>query len=235
MIICNFGIDKMVRPDNRDALALLRTMIDDGEWVPGSRLPSERALTEKFNVGRSTLRRAFDTLEREGVIWRRVGQGTFLSEVPAERAFENIQKMSENITPVQLLRARLALEPMIAKEAAINATEVDIRSIKEAMTVAEKATTWHEYEIADDKFHLLIANATQNPLLTSMFSYLNTIRRAVSWSKVQRSSVGPDIGHPSFLEHQEITASIKHRDANRAATVMRTHLYSVSQRLFGES
>ena len=128
----------MVRPDNRDALALLRTMIDDGEWVPGSRLPSERALTEKFNVGRSTLRRAFDTLEREGVIWRRVGQGTFLSEVPAERAFENIQKMSENITPVQLLRARLALEPMIAKEAAINATEVDIRSIKEAMTVAER-------------------------------------------------------------------------------------------------
>jgi DNA-binding FadR family transcriptional regulator len=225
----------MVRPDNRDALALLRTMIDDGEWVPGSRLPSERVLTEKFNFGRSTLRRAFDTLEREGVIWRRVGQGTFLSEVPAERAFENIQKMSENITPVQLLRARLALEPIIAKEAAINATEVDIRSIKEAMTVAEKAATWHEYEIADDKFHLLIANATQNPLLTSMFSYLNTIRRAVSWSKVQRISVGPDIGHPSFLEHQEITASIKQRDANGAATVMRTHLYSVSQRLFGES
>ena len=225
----------MASPDKRDALSLMREMIAEGGWVPGSRLPSERALTEKFNVGRSTLRRAFDTLEREGVIWRRVGQGTFLSEVPAERAFENIQKMSENITPVQLLRARLALEPMIAKEAAINATEVDIRSIKEAMTVAEKATTWHEYEIADDKFHLLIANATQNPLLTSMFSYLNAIRRAVSWSKVQRSSVGPDIGHPSFLEHQEITASIKHRDANRAATVMRTHLYSVSQRLFGES
>ncbi len=145
------------------------------------------------------------------------------------------KKCLKNITPVQLLRARLALEPMIAKEAAINATEVDIRSIKEAMTVAEKATTWHEYEIADDKFHLLIANATQNPLLTSMFSYMNTIRRAVSWNKVQRSSVGPEIGHPSFLEHQEITTSIKHRDANGAATVMRTHLYSVSQRLFGES
>ena len=96
----------MASPDKRDALSLMRELIAEGGWVPGSRLPSERALTEKFNVGRSTLRRAFDTLEREGVIWRRVGQGTFLSEVPAERTFENIQKMSENITPVQLLRAR---------------------------------------------------------------------------------------------------------------------------------
>ncbi len=158
-----------------------------------------------------------------------------MSEEPTESTFENIQKMSENITPVQLLRARLALESMIAKEAAISATEADIRSIEEAMTVAESATTWHEYELADDKFHLLIANATQNPLLTSMFSYLNTIRRAVSWSKVQRSSVGPVIGHPSFLEHQKITSSIKQREANEAATAMRSHLYSVSERLFGES
>ena len=231
----SLGIDHMASPDKRDALSLMREMIAEGGWVPGGRLPSERELTKKFNVGRSALRRAFEKLEREGVIWRRVGQGTFLSELPTESAFEDVQNMSENITPMQLLRARLALEPMIAKEAAINATEVDVRSIKEAMTVAEKATTWHEYEVADDKFHLLIAHATQNPLLTSMFSYLNTIRRAVSWSKVQRSSVGPDIGHPSFLEHQEITASIKQRDANGAATVMRTHLYSVSQRLFGES
>jgi DNA-binding FadR family transcriptional regulator len=231
----SLDIDHMASPDKRDALSLMREMIAEGGWVPGGRLPSERALTKKFNVGRSALRRAFDTLEKEGVIWRRVGQGTFLSEEPTERGFEDVQKMSENITPVQLLRARLALEPMIAKEAAINATELDIRGITDAMKVAENASTWHEYEIADDKFHLLIANSTQNPLLISMFSYLNTIRRAVSWSKVQRSSVGPAFGHPSFEEHQKITVSIKQRDTNDAATLMRTHLYSVSQRLFGES
>ncbi|MEL0032779.1 MAG: FadR/GntR family transcriptional regulator [Paracoccaceae bacterium] len=235
LIHWSISIDNMAGPDNKDALSLLRTMIAEGGWAPGGRLPSERALTQKLNVGRSSLRRAFDTLEREGLIWRRVGQGTFVSEGPTESAFEDIQKMSENITPMQLLRARLALEPMIAREAAINATEVDIRSIEEAMTVAESAATWNEYAIADDKFHLLIANATQNPLLTSMFSYLNTIRRAVSWSKVQRSSVGPVIGHPSFLEHQKITTSIKEREANAAVNVMRSHLYSVSQRLFGES
>ena len=201
----------MARSDSKDALTLLRTMIADNGLLPGSRLPSERALTEKLNIGRSSLRRAFDTLEREGVIWRRVGQGTFVSEEPTGRVFENIQKMSENITPVQLLRARLALEPMIAKEAALNATEMDIRSIEEAMAVAESAATWHEYEIADDKFHLLISNATQNPLLTSMFSYLNAIRRAVSWSKVQRNSVGPGAGHPSFLEHQKILKGLMER------------------------
>ena len=160
----------MASPDKRDALSLMREMIAEGGWVPGGRLPSERALTKKFNVGRSALRRAFEKLEREGVIWRRVGQGTFLSELPTESAFEDVQNMSENITPMQLLRARLALEPMIAKEAAINATEVDVRSIKEAMTVAEKATTWHEYEVADDKFHLLIANATQNLFYFNVFT-----------------------------------------------------------------
>ncbi len=223
------------RSESKDTLKLLRAMIAEGGFLPGNRIPSERELTQRLNVGRSTLRRAFDILEREGVIWRRVGQGTFLSEVSTENTFENIQQMSENITPVQLLRARLALEPMIAKEAAINATEVDIRNIEESMRMAESAATWSEYEVADDKFHLLISNATQNPLLTSMFTYMNTIRRAVSWSKVQRSSLGPEVEHPSFLEHQQITNSIKLRAANDAASFMRTHLYSVSQRLFGES
>ena len=68
------------RSESKDALKLLRAMIAEGGFLPGSRIPSERELTQKLNVGRSTLRRAFDILEREGVIWRRVGQGTFLSE-----------------------------------------------------------------------------------------------------------------------------------------------------------
>ena len=82
--------------------------------------------------------------------------------------------------------------------------------------------------------HHEIAAAAQNPLLMSMFEYLNAVRRAVSWNKVVRSSDRPASDHDSFAEHKRIFAAIVGRNANEAQAAMRTHLISVSKRLFGD-
>jgi DNA-binding transcriptional MocR family regulator len=54
----------------------LRTLIDDGELPPGSRLPPDRVLASALAVGRSTVVAAYDQLAADGRIVRRQGSGT---------------------------------------------------------------------------------------------------------------------------------------------------------------
>jgi GntR family transcriptional regulator len=51
-----------------------------GRLLPGSALPSFRVLAEELMVSLITVKRAYEELEREGIIYRRQGLGTFVSE-----------------------------------------------------------------------------------------------------------------------------------------------------------
>lgn len=57
---------------------VLRDRVYNGEWLPGHRVPPEHQLTEEFKVSRHTIRQALATLEREGLIYRQAGSGTFV-------------------------------------------------------------------------------------------------------------------------------------------------------------
>lgn len=64
---------------------ILRRLID-GEWRPGTMLPSEIQLGEAFGVSQGTARKALDTLAAENLVVRRQGRGTFVAEHDTERA-----------------------------------------------------------------------------------------------------------------------------------------------------
>ena len=63
----------------------LLDQIESGELAPGTRLPSERTLSELFDVNRLTLRRALGRLEAQGLIVRKHGKGNFIAEPKIER------------------------------------------------------------------------------------------------------------------------------------------------------
>ncbi len=215
-----------------DATARLRALIDDGGYGPGDRLPPERDMIQSLGMSRSTLRKALDALEREGAIWRHVGKGTFISSQPA--LLGDLSELSRQVTPVKMVRARLAIEPAIAREAAINASAEAVARLKLAEERAERAGSWEEYEAQDDQFHRALAEATDNILLLSLFDRLNETRRAVAGGNVVRKSTKPPEGHSSFAEHRQIVAAIEARDPHAAFEAMRRHIGSVSARLFGE-
>lgn len=58
----------------------LRSRIEEGVYAPDGQLPSEKELCERFQVSRITVRRALQTLENEGFIYRRQGLGSFASQ-----------------------------------------------------------------------------------------------------------------------------------------------------------
>lgn len=222
------------RAERYDAQQQLMSFIDQGHYAPGDKLPAERELIESLGITRSSLRKGLDALEREGMIWRHVGKGTFITNQDHSPTFANIEQLSKEITPVQMMRARLSLEPAIAREAAANASSAAVAKIVEARDRTIAATSWKAYEAGDDAFHRSVAEATSNVLLISLYDHLNQVHRAVAWNQVVRQTAVPPTDHSSFTEHNLILDAIEARDPVAAQNSMRRHLKSVSTRLFGE-
>lgn len=57
----------------------IRAGIQAGTWVPGSRIPSENELAERFSMSRMTANRAIKELTSEGILERVQGKGTFVA------------------------------------------------------------------------------------------------------------------------------------------------------------
>ncbi|OHB63048.1 MAG: hypothetical protein A2Y76_12670, partial [Planctomycetes bacterium RBG_13_60_9] len=67
------------------------------EWKPGDRLPTETELTELYKVSRITVRRVFDMLVKEGLIYRQAGRGTFVAHATLEQGLSHIISFTEDM------------------------------------------------------------------------------------------------------------------------------------------
>lgn len=71
----------------RQVRAAIVAEIAAGEFPPGTPLPAEKSLAERFGCAIGTIRRATDGLVSEGVLTRQQGRGTFVAEHTSERSF----------------------------------------------------------------------------------------------------------------------------------------------------
>jgi GntR family transcriptional regulator len=102
----------------------LKREISEGRLAPGAPLPSFRGLAEDLLVSVITVKRAYEELEREGIIYRRQGLGTFVAEAAHDRSREVKRQRA-----MTLLREALRE----ATEAGLSAREVMrlLRSVTE--------------------------------------------------------------------------------------------------------
>lgn len=216
----------MVDKNEVEALAIMRRMIEDGEYPLNSRLPPERTLCAELGVKRTVLRRALAVLESEGHIWRHVGKGTFVGSSPSG-ALTDLSAITGRTNPAEVMQARRVLEPELARLAALNATADDIEGMRHCIRKSKASREWRTYEMWDNRLHRTIARAGGNVSLLALFDMLNGIRRAVTWGRLRRYELTPDHSHHSFAEHDLLIEAITDRDTEAAATVMRDHLRAV--------
>lgn len=227
------GESEPVFTDAEGALVQMRAFIAQGDFGPDDRLPPERSLCDTLGVGRAQLRKAFSVLEAEGAIWRHVGRGTFVGD-GRNLKLESIDTVAKHTTPREVMRARLALEPQIAREAAIHATLADVDGLRRIDEKSRAAQTWREYEASDNQLHRQFAASAHCAPLAVLFDQLNALRRAVVWGRLRPRRSRPPIEHHSYGEHARIIAAISERDSDAAEREMRRHLQSVSAGLFPE-
>jgi DNA-binding FadR family transcriptional regulator len=210
----------------RSALTQLRAWIVQKRPAPGTRLPPERQLAELLGVSRGELRKALAILQDHGELWRHVGKGTFIGARPVAEV-ASVSAIAEQSSPAQVMRARLAVEPELAREAALHATAGDIEEMTLCMRASRAAETWRQYENWDNRLHRAIAQAAHNSLLLAIFDTLNAVRRAVVWGRLRDEDPHPPPDHHSFADHAAIVAAIEERDLAGAADSMRAHLENV--------
>jgi DNA-binding FadR family transcriptional regulator len=220
----------MIDSETQGVLTQLRAYLAHRGRVAGTRLPPERVLADELGVSRGTLRKALADLEVEGLIWRHVGRGTFVGNRPVETV-QDLSEVTRRTSPAGVMEARLALEPEFARLAAVHATPADLDELAECVAQSRAANDWRIYEYWDNRLHRVVAQATANMVLLSLFDSLNTIRRTVTWGRLRRSAPRPDESHHSFSEHDRIVAALVDRDPGAAADAMRTHLRSVRDHL----
>ncbi len=201
-------------------------MLHGDRYPQGSRLPAERRLCDELGISRSALREGREVLEAEGRIWRHVGKGTFVGGRPSS-AGEGLSVVTAQTSPVQVMETRLAIEPALARLAALHATEAEIANmwyLIEKADAARDAATW---ELWDGTLHRAVAQATHNQLLCSIFDAFNAIRQQEGWSRLRHMSQTPDRLHLYRGQHREVVQAIADRDADLAETTMRRHIDAV--------
>ena len=185
---------------------------------------------ESLGVSRGDLRKALAVLEKDGRIWRHVGRGTFVGSGPVEETI-GISEIAGRTNPADVMRARLILEPEIAREAALHATLSDIAAMRQSLVQTREAVTWRQYENVDNLLHRQIAQASRNNVLLGLFDVLNAVRRTVVWGRLRSEGARPPADHHSFADHERIVEAIAERDLGGAAAAMRLHLQQVERRL----
>lgn len=210
----------------------LRNAIETGVFADGDKLPPERDLATSFGSARSTVRKALDQLETEGLVARKVGSGTFVSYQEAIRGATG--EISDLISPLQLIEARSAIEPYIARLAAIHATQRDLASMEHVLIELEGSSDDKDkFTRLDAEFHLSIARCARNPLLLQIYEHINDVRGHALWGVMKDKILSSSQMIAYNMQHREIFEAIKTRNAQEVSGKIREHLEKARQDLVG--
>ena len=207
--------------------------ITQGLFTPGQKLPTERELAERYSVPRSATRKVLSGLETKGYIKRAVGSGTFVSDTQQSHPSEMLPVSESNVSPAQIMEARLLFEPGLAELAVTNATPADFARFESCLEKAEAARTIEAFEFWDGALHQAIAAATHNKLVIRFADTIHSLRQQAEWGKLKQRSLTPERRQATRREHRELVKAIMGRDPELARKTLTTHLRKVRDNLLG--
>ncbi len=95
--MARFQLERGPIPLHHQVFRDLKSALDNGEWLPGDRLPPERELAERYGCSLITVRHALGELVREGRIERTRGRGTFVLPPRIERDIAGTMSFAEEM------------------------------------------------------------------------------------------------------------------------------------------
>ncbi len=205
----------------------LLVMVRTGELSPGDKLPSERALMERFNVGRPAVREALQTLANKGLITIAHGERSRVNKLTAGIAFDQVDDIAKLLLSTEpsnlenLKQFRKILEAGSIQIAVRNCTADSIAELR-ALVEDQRSKLGGEKAFieADITFHVAIAKLTENPLIQTvtqaMLSWLSAYYKPVlHWQGREDTTL---------LEHAHIVDLMEREDVSGAQRLLLDHL-----------
>lgn len=204
-------------------LNALRDEIGAGQWPTGSRLPSERALTERFETSRVVVREALAALRSLGMVAPRKGSGVYVTaHEPRSEGLVLAPRTRAEI--LDTLELRRAIEVEAAGLAASRAGPAQFQRIGDALEAMRRAVEAGQGAAAHDwAFHVAIAEATNN----ACFPRTMTAFGADAIPRLRRAAKAlddPERERRLLDEHESIFVALAAQDAEASRQAMHTHL-----------
>ena len=221
------NIDIIKKNDNgrvqNDIISKIRDLINFKNLEPGEKLPSERMLSERFGVTRSSVREAIQKLEFYGLLKSIPQSGTFVANIGVIA----LNGMIDDILSLEdpnfkaLVETRILLELKAAGLAASRRTEEDLVKLEEALNAfAEKVLNGEDAVQEDLLFHLGIARASGNSTLNKLMLII-TPGIITNFEKYHVCDI--DKALLGIKEHRDVFEAIKDQNPLLAKEKMKIH------------
>jgi len=220
----------------RQIAGQIATLIDNGEFAAGSRLPPERELAVLLGVSRTSVREALISLEIAGRVEVRVGTGIFVQQQRGHRVDVASPGRGggagrdEGPGPFELLAARRLIEGEIAALAARRIRKAEIAALRDAIErMRAHGDDFAQRDAADREFHVAIAEATGNGSFSLVVHALWEQRRGELWTKIEQHFHTRALRDKTLADHEAIVAALAARDSAAARAAMHRHLARVER------
>jgi GntR family transcriptional regulator, transcriptional repressor for pyruvate dehydrogenase complex len=186
------------------------------------RLPTERELSETLNVQRPTVRERLTVLETLGFVTRRQGSGTYLS-LPNAQVLQFYFEVSLKLGFLSLEQIQQALEMIgmeMAVTAAIDANRNQLDELDAVLVRMAEATSIDGFAQSQLDFHIELARAAQNPVITLIIDGLTSVIRAVMTNRVRMISVVKGSFDRSVATHKSVVQALRDHEPEMARVAL---------------
>lgn len=211
----------------------IRNLLRSGAILPGQRIPNERKLAEMKGASRTQVRDALLMLQREGLVERKIGSGTYLSE-RAPRIIE-LAEASVDMSPErshdfhETLEARLLIEPSVAARAAEAPGKRFLADLDNALERILSASTWLQFKEEIYGFARLYYVEAGNDFLCWTFDQIVSARRANKFDGGTDQAPVANLVRKHFHDRlSRIADAIKSEDPERARAEVESFLVGIA-------
>lgn len=204
----------------RVAERLFQHLLDE-KTAPGTKLPNEYELANRFGVSRGTIREAVRLLASRGILRIKHGSGTYVvSLMPLQVDPLGLDAIEDRVQlALDLTDVRLMLEPGIAEMAARNRTAEEAARLSEYCdAVRKKIEAGEDYLSEDMNFHYYIAKCSHNMVVEPLMPIIDLA--VISIANITRR----ELLNATIDTHREILNGILNQDPQAARAAMSMHL-----------
>ncbi len=227
------NLDIRTKSENADVemsiIAQIQELINYKNLEPGDKLPSERMLSEKFEVSRGNVRSAIQKLEFYGLLKSIPQSGTFVANIGVIAMNGIIDDILSLETPhfKSLVETRILLELKTARLAAMRRTDDDLKAMRSALDAYTKKVLNGEDAVQEDLlFHLAIAKASRN---STMNTFMLMITPEIITNFEKYHVCDSTMAQTSIGEHERIYEAIRDQKTKVAKQMMKEHFKALYQ------
>lgn len=204
-------------------ISKIRDLINFKNLEPGDKLPSERMLSDKFGVSRSTVRQAIQKLEFYGLLESIPQSGTFVANIGVIALNGMVNDIIGLDEPdfKSLVETRIMLELKTVRLAALRRSNEDLKLMKDALDAYNlKAENGEDAVQEDLLFHLAIAKASGNATMNT-FMLMITPKIITNFEKYHVCD--SSLSKSAISEHKAIYEAIEQQNPQKAKQKMKEH------------